>query len=271
MIQALFSMRLSYAAVFTMCLHIHICNSLSTISSTNFISDAKNETLLSSNGNFKLGFFSPKNSPYRYVGIWFNNASEQNLVWVANRNNPIRRQIGVFKIMLNGNIAVMNGETDNDIIWSSNITDAASVNATAELLSTGNLVLRASDRSGQSNIVLWQSFDYPTDTFQVGMKVGLDRRTNMKRVLSSWKSENDPSIGEYSAAMEVYGLPQLFVYKNSDPVWRGGPWNGKTLSGVLDVAFNLKAYRMDYANESSLFSYVNSTDEVLSELDSSHH
>ncbi|XP_074342565.1 S-locus-specific glycoprotein S6-like [Apium graveolens] len=178
------------------------------------------------------------------------------MVWVANRNNPIRRQNGVFKIM---RIAVKNGDTDNDIIWSSNITDIVSVNVSEELLPTGHLVLMVSKNS---EIMLWQSFDYPTDTLLVKMKGGLDRRTNMKRVLSSWKSENDPCIGEYSAAVEVNGLPQLFVYKNSEPVWRGGPWNGKSLSGVVDGALNPKARTMDYANESSLFIYVNTTDEV---------
>ncbi|KAI9083677.1 hypothetical protein K1719_034385 [Acacia pycnantha] len=40
------------------------------------------ETLSSNNSMFTLGFFSPKNSTNRYVGIWF--MSESNVVWVAN-------------------------------------------------------------------------------------------------------------------------------------------------------------------------------------------
>jgi hypothetical protein len=46
-----------------------------TITQTQFVSGNENQFLVSSNGNFKLGFFSPGKSPSRYVGIWFNKVS----------------------------------------------------------------------------------------------------------------------------------------------------------------------------------------------------
>jgi len=48
---------------------------IDTITQTQFVSGSENQFLVSSNGNFKLGFFSPGKSPSRYVGIWFNKVS----------------------------------------------------------------------------------------------------------------------------------------------------------------------------------------------------
>ncbi|KAK1549024.1 hypothetical protein Q3G72_018113 [Acer saccharum] len=65
-------------------------SALETITGTQFIADDENRSLVSSDGNFKLGFFSPAKSQARYVGIWFNKISEQTIVWVANRETPIK-------------------------------------------------------------------------------------------------------------------------------------------------------------------------------------
>uniref|UniRef100_A0A2C9U4Q8 non-specific serine/threonine protein kinase n=1 Tax=Manihot esculenta TaxID=3983 RepID=A0A2C9U4Q8_MANES len=45
--------------------------------------------LLSRKENFALGFFSPGNCKYGYLGIWYHKLPRQTVVWVANRNNPI--------------------------------------------------------------------------------------------------------------------------------------------------------------------------------------
>lgn len=45
--------------------------------------------LLSRKENFALGFFSPGNCKYGYLGIWYHKLPRQAVVWVANRNNPI--------------------------------------------------------------------------------------------------------------------------------------------------------------------------------------
>lgn len=252
--------------LFSMCLLFHISKSADTITLTNFLSDAKNESLLSPDGNFRLGFFSPRNSINRYVGIWLDKISEHNVVWVANRDRPLKKKNGIFKIDTDGNIVVYSDANESEVLWSTNISQAiTTVNSTAKLFSSGNFVLTATNVINSNKIDVWQSFDHPTDTGLAGMKIGVDRRNGLRRVLTSWKSVEDPATGEYSVVVEVDGPPQFFVYKKSSPIWRAGPWNGQSLSGVPTVASRLKTYEMDYTNESLLFSntYVNNNDEVL--------
>ncbi|KAK4755038.1 hypothetical protein SAY87_008795 [Trapa incisa] len=64
------------------------------------------------------------------------------------------------------------------------------------------------------------------------MKLGLDRKTGLDRVLTSWRSNDDPRQGNFTRSMDPTGYPQLFLYKNGAPYWRGGPWTGQRWSGL---------------------------------------
>ncbi|KAH7568086.1 hypothetical protein JRO89_XS07G0231700 [Xanthoceras sorbifolium] len=203
-------------------------HALDTITGTQFIADGENGGLVSSDGNFKLGFFSPGKSQARYVGIWFNKISEQTVVWVANRGTPIMNSAGVFKIGGDGNLAVFCCNQSSPL-WSTNVSLPAGSSSSVKLLDSGNLVLVAKET------IVWQSFDYPTDTVLPGMKFGLYRKTGLNHFLTSWKSIDDPTPGEFSAGFDPHSIPQLFLYKNSFPHWRSGPWNGRILNGLPEV------------------------------------
>ncbi|KAK6932433.1 Bulb-type lectin domain [Dillenia turbinata] len=97
-----------------------------------------------------------------------------------------------------------------------------------QLWDSGNLVLV---QQPSQNIV-WQSFDYPTDTLLSGMKLGLDRRTGLNRVLTSWKSADDPGTGEYSLSLNLNGSLEFCLYKDSTRLWRSGPWDGQRWTGI---------------------------------------
>ncbi|XP_004293634.1 PREDICTED: G-type lectin S-receptor-like serine/threonine-protein kinase B120-like [Fragaria vesca subsp. vesca] len=64
------------------------------------LKDVDGDYLVSRESKFELGFFSPGNSSYRYVGIRYSQTrvSEKTVVWVANRNNPINDTSGVLTI-----------------------------------------------------------------------------------------------------------------------------------------------------------------------------
>ncbi|KAM4102024.1 hypothetical protein ACB094_05G191700 [Castanea mollissima] len=193
------------------------------------------DLLVSIGETFALGFFSPGESTNRYVGIWFYKAPEQPVVWVANRDNPITDHSGVLSIDLHRNL-VLYGEDKKQPIWSTNIVTKSNNKTTlAQLNQLGNLVLFIKETTE----VLWQSFDNPTDTFLPSMKLGLDRKTGLNRILTSWKSKDDPGTGNCSLILNTNSSsPELFLYKGNILWWRSGHWNGIGWSGIPTLSSN---------------------------------
>ncbi|PIN26897.1 Serine/threonine protein kinase [Handroanthus impetiginosus] len=185
------------------------------------------ETLVSSGGKFELGFFSPGNSTNRYVGMWFKNITVRTIVWVANREVPLADTSGVLKVIPPGTLILVN--QTNATIWSSN-TSRPIQNPVAQLLETGNFVVRDGQDNEQGNYI-WQSFDHPTDTYLPGMSLGWNFITAKETYLSSWKSNDDPSTGEYSFHLDPTGYPQLITRRRSAIESRIGPWNGIRFPG----------------------------------------
>ncbi|PKI30796.1 hypothetical protein CRG98_048813, partial [Punica granatum] len=64
-----------------------------------------------------------------------------------------------------------------DVVWSSNVTNSGRGNITAQLLDTGNFVLREANTSISSG-VMWQSFEHMSDSFLPKMKLSSNARTN---------------------------------------------------------------------------------------------
>ncbi|KAI6703915.1 hypothetical protein NL676_013051 [Syzygium grande] len=193
---------------------------------------------------FALGFFSPGNSSHRYVGIWYYQVSEQTVVWVANRERPISGTSGALSIDSDGNLVLH--ETNGSFpIWSTNVSSALSIySTTARLMDSGNLVL-VQDFSER---VIWQSFDYPTDTMLPFMKLGLNRKTGLNRFLTSWKSPEDPTPGNCSYRIDPTGYVQLFLYKDGNPYWRAGSWTGERWSGIPEITRHF-IFNASFVNE----------------------
>ncbi|GLJ51056.1 hypothetical protein SUGI_1086930 [Cryptomeria japonica] len=61
-----------------------------------------NQTIVSKNGSFALGFFSPRVTDNWYIGIWYAQISPKVIVWVAKRDNPVRHMPGVLKFSSKG-------------------------------------------------------------------------------------------------------------------------------------------------------------------------
>ena len=185
------------------------------------------ETLVSAGGSFELGFFSPGTSTSRYLGVWYRDASRNPIVvWVANRERPLHNMSGVLKFNEKGILQLLSDT--NSTLWSSHVSGKALNNSIAQLLDSGNLVVK----NGQDERnFLWQSFDYPCDTLMPGMKLGWNLVTGLDRYLTSWKSVDDPAVGEYSIKIDPRGYPQLLQMKGSVINAREGPWNGLYFAG----------------------------------------
>ncbi|XP_024030957.1 G-type lectin S-receptor-like serine/threonine-protein kinase At1g11410 isoform X1 [Morus notabilis] len=236
-------------------------SSLDTITPDHPIKDG--DVLISGRQSYALGFFSPGNSHYRYVGIWYYRVPEKTVVWVANRDNPINDTSGILTINSRGGLVIY-GENRNSPIWSANVSVSSANSSVAKLLDVGNLVLYGNSRS-QS--VLWQSFDHPTHTMLPFMKLGLNRKSGLDRFLTSWRSLDDPGTGNSSLRVDPSGHPQVVLYKNGAPSWRGGPWTGSGLSGVPEMRSNFIFNVSFVDNQDELFiTYGIHNDSIFSRM-----
>ncbi|KAL5972605.1 hypothetical protein ACLOJK_039410 [Asimina triloba] len=237
-----------------------VCASVDTITPAQSLQEG--QTLVSAAGDYEFGFFTPGNSSSRYLGIWYKKApQEKKYVWVANRENPLSNTSGLLVSIANdGNLAV--SIPGRKPVFRITNASAAESQTTATLLDSGNLVLR----DGRGNW-LWQSFDFPTNTLLPGMKLGLDRRTGRARTITSWKSEDDPGIGNYEVRLGTDWSPQLFLYKGSQLLWRSGPWNGLGFSGIpLMNHQSVVTYHISNDSDGIYYFYNLNNDSVRSRL-----
>ncbi|KAK1439560.1 hypothetical protein QVD17_05380 [Tagetes erecta] len=192
------------------------------------------QTIISNDEFFKMGFFTPSSSSTnRYFGIWYNKISVTTIVWVANRQTPLNDTSGVLTLNDQGTLMII--DRTNTIIWSSNSSVNAN-NPVAQLLDTGNLIIR-NQNDNDANDYIWQSFDYPGNTFLPSMKFG-DFVKGLNKYLTSWKSVDDPSIGEYTNRFDPNGYPQILMRKGSEVEFNSGPWNGLRFSGMPNLKPN---------------------------------
>ena len=189
------------------------------------------ETLVSSNSVFKAGFFSTTNSKKRYVGIWYNSNKDSDsgiseVVWIANRDNPLDDSSGVLKISKEGKLQL--SDRKNKIFWSTDVSQQEN-KTVAKLLDTGNLVLLSND-SGE---IIWQSLEHPTNTWlPSAVQLTFDIHKKDNPTIRSWKSASDPSTGRFNHGIVSRNFPELFTMEGEKPYWRSGPWTSNHFLGV---------------------------------------
>ncbi|KAF3657713.1 hypothetical protein FXO38_13563 [Capsicum annuum] len=148
-----------------------------------------------------------------------NGGRDEMAVWIANRDDPITDTCGILMVTPDGSLMISHSE-GNVILFSATPT----TNLTAVLLDNGNFVLGELDTYGSVNRVLWQSFDYPTDTLLPGMKLGINLRTAHKWSLTSWVNDQVPASGSFTFGLDPNGTNQLIILWMVNVYWKSGPW-----------------------------------------------
>lgn len=217
------------------------------------------DTLVSESNAYVLGFFQRKSG--RYLGIWFT-FSNHTIIWVANRRNPIPDGASAsLQFTGDGSLAIV--ENTDNVLWSSAQRGQGNT-LIAKLLDSGNLIITNGDGDG---LISWQSFDYPSDTLVAEMKLGFDKRSGRKWNLTNWKSQDDPSPGEFTIQMYEGQSHEIFTSKGKEIIFRVGIWNGIWLSGNPGSSsfYNIK---YDYVDNQSMafYSYQTSTQDMYSIL-----
>ncbi|XP_019156170.1 PREDICTED: G-type lectin S-receptor-like serine/threonine-protein kinase At4g27290 isoform X2 [Ipomoea nil] len=210
-------------------MHNIISQARDTITPTQSLRDG--ETIISSGGHFEMGFLSsPEGSLNRYISIWYKQIPVPTLIWIANTQTALTNTTSaVFKIIKPGLLLLTDAKLGT--IWSTkNTTSRSAKNPIAQLLDSGNLVVRDAEDENPENFI-WQSFDYPTDTFFPGMKLGWNFLTGHEVFLTARENENSPASGQFTAHLDPTGYPQIVIKNGTEEVYATGPWNGLRWSG----------------------------------------
>ncbi|EEF47799.1 S-locus-specific glycoprotein S6 precursor, putative [Ricinus communis] len=264
-------MIVNYTMWFIFCVILFTCFSLNShlsLATERISADQTltgDQTVSSEGGSFILGFFKPGNSPYYYIGIWYNIVSEQTVVWVANREKPVLDKYSSELRISNGNLVLV--DESGIEIWSTNLSPVTSNSVEAVLFEEGNLVLRNSSGPNSSE-PLWQSFDHPTHTWLPGGKLGLNKITRKSSRLTSWKNNDDPAPGLYSLEIDPNGASQYFIIWNRSKImWTSGTWNGQIFSLVPEMRLNY-IFNFSYFSNAreNYFTYSRYNDSIVTRL-----
>ncbi|KAJ3681721.1 hypothetical protein LUZ60_014294 [Juncus effusus] len=195
-----------------------------------------NQTLISKEGKFELGFFKPsKNSNNYYIGVWYKSLPQQTVVWVANRVEPVTDpHSSQLKISNDGNLVLLNGS--NHQIWSTNTTSKATH---ATLSDTSNLILK-----NGSGLIVWQSFDHPTDTQMPGGWMEYDKITQEYIDLTCWESLENPAPGPFTLRVNPNGSYGQYVilWNNSNIYATNEFWIGNYIVQIPNSGLTTPSY-----------------------------
>ncbi|XP_059301820.1 G-type lectin S-receptor-like serine/threonine-protein kinase LECRK1 [Lycium ferocissimum] len=140
---------------------------------------------LSSSGLFSFGFFRKRDG--FQVAIWISATSEKTVVWTANRDDPPVHSDAYLEFTKQGKL----------ILWTKQnkkvIAESPQPVTSASMLDSGNFVIYNKTK------VVWESFDYPTDTILAGQRL-----TSGHRLVSS-VSKVDHSSGRFYLSMQADG------------------------------------------------------------------
>ncbi|XP_050266296.1 putative receptor protein kinase ZmPK1 [Quercus robur] len=210
--------------LFSLAFSFPLSSSAVIISKGTSLSVEKPDILTSPNGDFSAGFYSVGDNAYCFA-IWFSNS--RTVVWMANRDQPVNGKRSKLSLLNTGNLILTDATKLNVNVWATNTVSLSSVQLF--LNNTGNLVLRNKEH------VLWQSFDFPTDTLLP------EQLFTRKTKLVSSRSQTNISSGFY----------ELSFYNNS---YLQSVYNGPNVS------------RTYYYYHYSLLGYYNSGTLVFNSL-----
>ncbi|KAJ0096531.1 hypothetical protein Patl1_27815 [Pistacia atlantica] len=193
----------------------------SNISQGSSLTPSTNSSWLSRSKLYAFGFY-PQGNGYA-VGIFLAGIPEKTVVWTANRDDPPVPRNTTLLLNTEGRLVLQSTQAlVTDI--AKEISGPAS---SASMLDSGNFVLY-----NYSGGIIWQSFDYPTDTI-----VPTQRLLAGNELFPS-VSETNPSTGKFRLKMQKDG--NLVQYPtHTDDIAPYAYWASGTYGQGDNVTLNL--------------------------------
>jgi hypothetical protein len=171
--------------------------------------------LVLENGIFRFGFQSELGGAAHLVILYLPSIVGSYTGWVASEHsflvneNLTMEEDSVLKIFYDEGCPVILNP------------NRAAPNSIDTIENSGIFRVKEPNPNGPIRRVLWESFDYPSDTLLPGMKLWMDFETNQKSILTSWISGQIPSFGGFSLewSPNANGTGQLVMRHRSNIYW----------------------------------------------------
>ncbi|XP_039154660.1 G-type lectin S-receptor-like serine/threonine-protein kinase LECRK3 [Eucalyptus grandis] len=200
----------------------------------------------SPSGHFAFGFYQ-EGGGFK-VGIWMVRKSQNTTVWTANRDDPPVSSNAALELTPDGQLVLKIGPGETELI--ANSSDSASC---AAMDDAGNFILY-----NQHSEVIWQSFNFPTDTLLGGQSLptGAELHSSV-----SWTNH---STGRFRLRMQ-YDNNLVLYPKDTLTSGIDAYWASNTCCYVQPVHFHL------YLNFTGALLLLDNSGEyaVISDLDTS--
>ncbi|XP_028799593.1 G-type lectin S-receptor-like serine/threonine-protein kinase CES101 [Neltuma alba] len=201
-----------------------------------------NPTICSVGGSYCLQFMKiDSDSSFYYLSVY--SGFLESSVWIANRNDQILNGSSeALTLDHSGVLKITHQAQEPTILYSppADLPQDLINNTRATLLKTGNFVLQQHHPNG-SKIVLWQSFDYPTDTLLPGMKLGVNHKTGRNWSLVSYSTYLSASPGPFMLEWEPR-TGQLILLRRGQVYWASGVLRNGKLENLSEEAQSLYNY-----------------------------
>ncbi|XP_062090765.1 G-type lectin S-receptor-like serine/threonine-protein kinase CES101 [Humulus lupulus] len=220
------------------------------------------DDVVSANGVFKLGFYSPGS----YLSIWYRNIEKNpEVIWLGNRY-PIPDPSAVFTLDFDGKLKITSKRGQLIVL---NPNQNKSGNVTASLMDSGNFVLYEVSDNGTLGKVLWQSFDYPINTLLPGMKLGMNLENGQSWIVSSWLSWLALTPGAFRLGVDPGGTNQLVLWKREDVYWTSGVWKNGSFQNAPELTRRADLFEFSFVSnkEEKYFSYKARNTSTVSRLE----
>lgn len=212
------------------------------------------DRLVSQSQNVTLSFYKQeygqnwgnKSAGY-YLAINYTVDSLGHSIWLANRDDPVEDESGVLIIDDTG-LKITRDGGDPIHLYSPLSSSINMSSMKLVLQDSGNLVFQDTNSNGEIR-VWWESFDYPTDTFLPGMKLGVSR--GKRRSLTSWLTESIPAPGAFTLVWDPE-RERLVVWLGKRVLWTSGE-NLKYIREFYPWLMNLNFTHVSNADDQYLY------------------
>ncbi|XP_019155915.1 PREDICTED: G-type lectin S-receptor-like serine/threonine-protein kinase At1g67520 [Ipomoea nil] len=177
------------------------------------LNSSESTFLVSADKAFTLGFFTTERTQMSYLAVWLTGSlAGKRPIWIGNREAPLPvNSSPKLLIDASGRLILTHNESQGSPYPVSSKRTSRNVSAT--LQDSGELVLRERNADGSWGQEVWSSFENPTDTLLLGMKLGVNHRTGRKWSVTSWLNGYSAAPGAFSLEWEPIKRRLVIKYR----------------------------------------------------------